>query len=273
MREECVRQFHNALSSMSKLTKQCALKLEQDYFYFIANDTGVTGPSVWCQMETENFFEDYKLEGVTSDSPYIYLELSPGQMVQSLMLLKNAKDMLKTVKLKLTRKHEQACLSFNIEMASNRQCVHDIPVSPIPRKDWMDYSKPDYEIVSGHFVSLVLPDVKKLKHIVDRYKNLGPYVKFEASQRGQLGLSLLSDRVTLSTHFKELQVVKNPSAINEEAEPVTINIELKKLASALGADHIGSKGCVLHFVREKLLHVSLMTNNVCLDYFLPGVQL
>ena len=115
------------------------------------------------------------------------------------------KDSIEMVKMKLTRKHQQACLSFVIQMPSNRQCVHDIPVSPIPRKDWSEYAKPDYEIVSGDFVSLVVPDVKKFKHIVERYKNLGPYVNFEADQNGQLKLSLLSDRVTLSTHFKDLQ--------------------------------------------------------------------
>ena len=115
------------------------------------------------------------------------------------------KDSIEMVKMKLTRKHQQACLSFVIQMPSNRQCVHDIPVSPIPRKDWSEYAKPDYEIVSGDFVSLVVPDVKKFKHIVERYKNLGPFVNFEADQNGQLKLSLLSDRVTLSTHFKDLQ--------------------------------------------------------------------
>ncbi len=273
MKEESVRQFLNVVSTMAKMTKLCALQLDQDYFYFISSDTGVTGSTVWCQMETESFFDEYKLEGVTEDSPYIYLEVQPVQMSQSLSLFRTARDSLKSVKVKLTRKHEQACLSFAIEMFNSRQCIHDIPVAPIPRRDWPDYSKPEYEIVRGDFVSLIMPDVKKLKHIIDRYKNLGPYVKFEASQKGNLRLSLLSDRVTLSTDFKDLQVVKNPAAVDVNAEPVIINTELKRLASFLGADHTGSKNCVIHFVREKLLHVSLMTNDVCLEYYLPGVQL
>ena len=88
-----------------------------------------------------------------------------------------------------------------------------------------------------------------------------------------MGLSLLSDRVTLSTHYTDLQVVKNPSAIASDAEPVTINVDLKKLATLLGADHIGARNCVAHFVRDKMLHICLMTNDVCLEYFLPGVQI
>ena len=269
-----VRAFHNVLSTMAKLSKNgCALKLDQDNMYFIMNESGISGFSAWCQMECKNFFEEYVLEGVTEDAPSIYLELQPGQMAQSLALLKTAKDSIEMVKMKLTRKHQQACLSFVIQMPCDRQCVHDIPVSPIPRKDWSEYAKPEYEIVSGDFVSVVVPDVKKLKHIVERYKNLGPYVNFEADQTGQLRLSLLSDRVTLSTHFKDLQVVKNPLAIRNDAEePVTLNIELKKLASLLGAEHIGSKGCTTHYVREKLLHISLIRDDISLEYYLPGVQ-
>jgi hypothetical protein len=42
-------------------------------------------------LECKNFFEEYILDGVTEDAPYIYLELQPGQMAQSLALLKTAK--------------------------------------------------------------------------------------------------------------------------------------------------------------------------------------
>jgi len=173
-----VRPFYNVLSTMAKLSKSCALKLDQDYLYFIVHESGVSGFSAWCQLEVKNFFEDYVLEGVTEDAPNIYLELKPEQMAQSLALLKTAKDSIVMVKMKLTRKHQQACLSFVIEMPCARQCVHDIPVSPIPRRDWTEYAKPEYEITVRDSVSLAFPDVKKLKHVVERYKNLGTYVNF-----------------------------------------------------------------------------------------------
>ena len=86
-----VRTFHNVLSTMAKLSKSCALKLDQDHMYFIINESGVSGFSAWCQMECQNFFEEHVLEGVTEDAPSIYLELQPGQMAQSLALLKTAK--------------------------------------------------------------------------------------------------------------------------------------------------------------------------------------
>jgi len=267
-----VRQFHNVLTTMAKLSKSCVLRIDQENLYFITNEPGVvSGFSAWCQMESRSFFEEYVLEGVTEESPEIYLELQPVLMAQSLALLKTAKDSIEMVKMKLTRKRQQACLSFSIEMPSNRQCVHDIPVSPIPRRDWPEYAKPDYEKTVWNSVSLIFPDVKKLKHVVERYKNLGAYVNFEADQKGQFKMSLLSDRVTLSTLFKDLQVMKNPLTIRTDVEPVTLNIELKKLTALLGAETIGAKGCTAHFVREKILHISLVRENVTLEYYLPGI--
>ena len=58
-----VRAFHNVLSTMAKLSKSCALKLDQDYLYFIINESGVSGFSAWCQLERNTFFEEYVLEG------------------------------------------------------------------------------------------------------------------------------------------------------------------------------------------------------------------
>lgn len=200
-----IRQFYNVLASMAKLTKSAVLRLTPDHFYFIASDKMLTEPLAWCKMDRGNFFTEYILEGVTNEDPEIYLNLQPVQMVQTLAVLKSSNTAMRSLKVKLSRKHGEACLSFVMEMLpSMRQCVHDIPVSPIPRKMWSDYSEPTYDVNPDNFVSLVLPDVKKLKHITERYKNLGNSVRFEAGQTGQLELKLISDRVTLSTHFKDL---------------------------------------------------------------------
>ena len=58
--------------------------------------------------------------GVTEESPNIYLELQPAQLAQSLSMLKTAKDTIEMVKMKLTRKHQKACLQFVFEMPCNR---------------------------------------------------------------------------------------------------------------------------------------------------------
>ena len=51
-------------------------------------------------------------------------------------------------------------------------------------------------------VSLYLPDLKQLKHLAERYKNLGHHVLVEASRAGRLKLSVETDDISVITHFK-----------------------------------------------------------------------
>ncbi len=134
--------------------------------------------------------------------------------------------------MKLTRKHDTPCLSFEIELGSSifgnlsaagnsgstttnaaapphpasgvssqssRVCTHDVPVSLIPRRLWPDFAEPEMQAFD---VSLYLPDLKQLKHLAERYKNLGHHVVVEASRSGRLRLSVETDDVNVVTHFK-----------------------------------------------------------------------
>ena len=69
-----MKKFYNILQSVNKLTKICVMRLTSDKVYFIATDilgsgghlpTG--GPAIWCQLEQTNFFNEFKLGGVTPD--------------------------------------------------------------------------------------------------------------------------------------------------------------------------------------------------------------
>ena len=158
--------------------------------------------------------------------------------------------------------------------SAEKQCIQDIPIRPVPRVEWSDIAEPTYEVDDYNFVSFVIPDLKRFKHLTDRYKNLDTYVKFEVFHNGEMEMQLLSDRVTLSTHFKNLEVVKNQGAvIEEDAEPVVVNVELKKLALFLGADTFSSKRVMASFVNEKLLHLDFINDNIAMNLYLPAVQI
>jgi len=65
-------------------------------------------------MSYDSFFSEYVQEGVTEEEPEIYLQIQPMMLVQSLGLLKSTHTAAKIVTVKLTRKHQQPCLSFII---------------------------------------------------------------------------------------------------------------------------------------------------------------
>ena len=277
-----IRQFHNVLVSIAKLSKVCYLRLSKENFYFIADDCKLGGSSVWCELPYESFFSEYVHEGVTNDEPEIYLEVCPGQLSFSLQLLKSSNSSVKCVKVKLTKKHQQPCLTFTIEMTPRnictqvpdvKQCVQDIPVIPVPRKDWHDIVEPTYEVTDNNFVSLIVTELKRMKHLADRYKNLGTYCRFDAFQNGELEMELLSDRLTLNTHFKHLKVARNRGAVIGSTDAITINIELKRLALFFGANTFGAKRAIVNFVDEKLMHIHFLTEDISLRFYIPSVQI
>ena len=265
-----IRQFYDALSSVPKASKHSILRLSQDHFFFIYMDPCVNSAIMWCQLKVDNFFSEYVLEGVTSEDPEIYLDIPHALMSQSLcQSMKTAVATVKCVKVKLTRKHEQACLSFYIEMVGNRQCIHDIPVTPVPRRDWSDFEEPTIspteEIVQMNI------DVKQLKHFAERYKHLGTFATFIAPQNGKpLEMELQSEKAKLRTEFKTCKAKKENSEADKENVVVEVKCELKKLSSFLAADHIRTQRCVASFVNKKMLHLCLVNDELTLQYFFPA---
>ena len=170
-----IKQFHNIMVSMTRLSKQCYLRLTKDSFYFIADDySSIGGASVWCEMEYDKFFKECVQEGVTEDDPDIYIHLEPGPLTQTLAVLKTTNSSVKSLKIKLTRKEQIPCLSFTVEMSpSVRHCVQDVPIHLVPRKEWSDIAQPTYDLVRNEYISIIISDLKKLKYALDRYKNLG----------------------------------------------------------------------------------------------------
>ena len=81
---------------------------------FIEYVCSIGGASVWSKMSYDSFFSEYVQEGVTEEEPEIYLQIQPMMLVQSLGLLKSTHTAAKIVTVKLTRKHQQPCLSFII---------------------------------------------------------------------------------------------------------------------------------------------------------------
>ena len=68
-----MKKFYNILQSITKLTKLCVMRMTENKVYFIASEPlgsghlPIGGPSIWCEMEQANFFNEYKLEGVSTD--------------------------------------------------------------------------------------------------------------------------------------------------------------------------------------------------------------
>lgn len=82
-----------------------------------------------------------------------------------------------------------------------RIVVHDVPVLPLPRRQWHLYQEPEMP----HFTaSIYLPPLKKLRHVVERMKTLSPSLTLSANRKGTLVLSVTSSTASVSTYFRNL---------------------------------------------------------------------
>ncbi|XP_044032156.1 checkpoint protein HUS1 isoform X2 [Siniperca chuatsi] len=197
----CLNHFSRVITTISKLTKMCVLRLTPDHLFFVLSGKVANGGvSMWCELSQANFFDEYQMEGVSSEDNEICLEVTPENLSRALKTVQNAK----AVKVKLTKKH-CPCLTIAAELPTlssvSRVVTHDVPVDVIPRRLWHEFkepSMPDFD------VSIYLPPLKTIKNVVDRMKNLSNFLVMEANLNGEMNLKIETDLVSVTTHFKDL---------------------------------------------------------------------
>jgi len=282
-----IKKFYTVIGTISKIAKLCVLRLNADKMFFILTDSCAGGsPSVWCQVEQENFFNEYNIEGVTKEQNEIYLELAPEKVLKSLSAIKSASTPVKSLKVKLTKKNSVPCLTFDVEqagvtgMGDGRVCVQDIPVSVLPRKVWGEYSEPPMP----HFdVSICLPELKKLRHVCDRFKVLGQAVTVTAGKAGTLSLKVESDEGVFSTHYTDLRAPvfrddtlpwrrQDSQAVQDPNFTASVRVDLKRLSSYLSGEQLQPKRAIANIVEGDMLHMFFLHDDLLIQYFVPATS-
>lgn len=268
------------MATISKLVKTCIMRITEDKVFFILSERagGDGGAQVWCELSQSHFFDEFAMEGVCPEANEIYLEVSPDLLLRSLRTAHAAK----WLKLKLTKKHTP-CLTMEIDLPSGsthqRLVVHDIPVSVVARKHWPDFAEP---MMPNFDVSIALPQLKVLKNVVDKMKNLSNYVALSANSSGEMKLSVETDMVAVNTHFQGLH---NPSwsrdggdrlaqadAGRDPQELATARVSIRRLAQFLNSQQVNPDRVVCNIVHHRMAHFFLMHDDVTLQYFLPVVS-
>ncbi|TRY75464.1 hypothetical protein TCAL_06413 [Tigriopus californicus] len=230
-----IRKFYQLIQTMAKLSKNaCVFRLAPDHFYLMAVGGMAPGGDVWVQGKPRDLFQEYQMEGVTPTENEIYLQLEPDALAKNLVALKNTHS-AQSVKLKLTKKRDSPCLSFDLELAPGnvaasgtcRQVTHDFPVVLIPRSQWTEFQEP---AIPPFQVSIYLPELKLVKSLVDRYKNMGKRMTMEANNQGKLRFVLESDTLKVITHFAHCARPKFDESLNQSrnmSDQITLNVGSK----------------------------------------------
>ncbi|XP_021109911.1 checkpoint protein HUS1 isoform X2 [Heterocephalus glaber] len=258
---------------IAKLAKTCTLRISPEKLNFILCDRLVGGGvSMWCELEQENFFSEFQMEGVSAENNAIYLELTSENLSRALKTAQNAR----TLKIKLTNKHFP-CLTVSVELlsmsTSSRIVTHDIPLKVIPRKLWKDFQQPS---VPDADVSIYLPVLKTLKSVVEKMKNISNHLVIEANLNGELNLKIETDLVCVTTHFKDLG---NPPLASDDAsrdrdpaEMAEVHVDIRKLLQFLAGQQVNPTRALCNLVSSRMVHLDLLHEDVCLQYFIPALS-
>lgn len=278
-----MREFSNVVTIISKLSKECVLRLANDQLNFIVSEenSGPSTPMLWCEIPHTMFFSEYQIVGIDEENRDIYLTVNSANLARSLVTLKSAKSL----KMKLTKK-QCPCLTLEIEMPSvisqqTRQVTHDIPVAVIPRKMWSDFQAPR---VPDPDITIELPSLKQLRTTIDRMKTMSSEVVIRASAEGRLTLQIKTGMAKVSTRFKDLRVEsfegpidhsdsETESQTNEDMSQIcNCRVDAKKLSMFLSADQMSANRTVCSIVNKKLVTLRLETEeNVKLQCFITGI--
>uniref|UniRef100_A0A3Q4MY40 Checkpoint protein n=1 Tax=Neolamprologus brichardi TaxID=32507 RepID=A0A3Q4MY40_NEOBR len=249
----CLNHFTRVVTTISKLTKMCVLRLTPDNLFFVLSGKVANGGvSMWCELSQANFFDEYQMEGVSSEDNEICLEVTPENLSRALKTVQNAK----AVKVKLTKKH-CPCLTIAAELPTlssvSRVVTHDVPVDVIPRRLWHEFkepSMPDFD------VSIYLPPLKTMKNIVDRMKNLSNF------------LVGVGQEVKLTLH-QALELCGKSSRDPESL--VEARVDIRRLQQFLVGQQVNPSKAMCNIVHQSVLHLILLHEDMSLQYFIPAV--
>lgn len=268
----CMKQFASVIATLAKLAKVCVARITKDCLYFIIVEENVVAskPVVWCLLEQTHYFNEYSMAGVSEEENEIYLEFEPDVMAKSLISLRTVTG-ARSVKVKLTNK-KLPCLTFEImlsEFSHSRLCVHDIPVTVMPRRGWKQLQEPK---VPNFDISIQLPSLKLLRTVAERMKTLSPYITVLANQEGVLILKVETPDATVSTHFKDLIVQTTEVAGSEGSDEFfSARVDVRKFVQFLTSEQVNPSKVVCNIVDDHMVVLYLLHEDVTLHYFLPVV--
>ncbi|XP_017289422.1 checkpoint protein HUS1 [Kryptolebias marmoratus] len=273
----CLNHFSRVVTTISKLTKMCVLRLTPDNLFFVLSGKVANGGvGMWCELLQANFFDEYQMEGVSSEFNEICLEVTPENLSRALKTVQNAKY----VKIKLTRKH-CPCLTIAAELPTlssvSRVVTHDVPVDIIPKSLWHEFKEPS---IPDFDVSIYLPPLKTLKNVVDRMKNLSNFLLIEANMNGEMKLKIQTDLVSVTTHFKDLgnppwgedsSQDGGPSHSRDPEDMAEARVDIRKLQQFLMGQQVNPSKAMCNLVHRNVVHLVVLHEDVSLQYFVPAV--
>ncbi|CDW59031.1 Hus1 domain containing protein [Trichuris trichiura] len=277
---DSVDKFSRLLSVVSKLCKECEVRICKDKFQLAKKEAAVdNGQKLICDFSLASFFSEFRMDGWNAENDEIYLALSPDQVFQALRTL----NLAKSVKMKLTKK-SIPYLTFEIKLpslaASDRLITHDIPVTVWPPRLWNPSAFDDFSLHPE--VTLLLPPLKVVQRVIAGMKHMGQHVLVMGTKTGEMTLTMRTDEISVSTFFPSSTSLSNSTTASHnntnattcvKSESSSARVEIKWLMMFLSIQLPSHARAVVGIVDDRLIHLCVVCEDYRLQYLIPAVLL
>ncbi|KAI0346232.1 cell cycle checkpoint [Trametopsis cervina] len=220
---ESVDTFYKIVQTVEKLQKRCVIKFTETEMHIIcANDVTEGGIQVWSQIKIPSLFNDYRIQSNADNQ--ITMMLSAEALQSALRSAAapsaggNAALQNVDAVMRLAKKNDQAVLSFEINgLSRNSRYVrvsHDVRIEIMKPQDVQRLAEP---MCPEPDVHILLPQLIKLRTVVERLRSLSDTIAVRANKSGRLEFSVKTDAVSTDIAWTGLN---NPTMEGtQEAEP------------------------------------------------------
>lgn len=112
--------------------------------------------------------------------------------------------------------------------------------------------------------------MKHIRNVVERMKNMSPFLGIVADNNGMLVLKSETNKATVATHFRDLRVWKDNTT---DQDKITATVDIKRFIMFLAWDAVRPDSVQCNILHEQMLylHVNLQ-DNIKINYFVPGIS-
>lgn len=181
------------------------------------------------------------------------------------------------VRIKLT-KRQMPCLTVEIDLHSmsarsnSRTITHDIPVKVISTRGAADFDEPS---VGRATLSVQMPPLRLLKHMIERMKCLSEFVTMEASDRGELVFSIDADAISVGSYFRNLvnlPLTATADAADDHFRKCSVRLSLKRLHDFVNALQFQPTKIICNFANQRYVHFFVLhDDDFVLQFLLSAV--
>ncbi|KAI0806067.1 checkpoint protein Hus1/Mec3 [Irpex lacteus] len=200
---ESVDTFYKIIQAVEKLQKRCVIKFtETDMHIICASDVNEGGIQVWSQIKMPSLFNDLRIQSNANNQ--ISMLLSPEALLSALRSAAAPSTTSNSAALhhveavmRLAKKNDQAVLSFEINGLSRNasryvRVSHDVRIEIMKPQDVQRLSEP---MCPEPDVHVLLPQLTKLRAVVERMRSLSDTIAIRANRSGRLEFSVRTDSV------------------------------------------------------------------------------